>query len=119
MLRRTFKVAIQLADCREIGAFAVRFCAQLFASFGALPPELQLALVFLSRCERIAPIAKSDSPVRDRARRVFPQNRVKSFDGTAELERMKQGYRAIKIALRRFVARCGEVNLSQLLAIPC
>jgi hypothetical protein len=31
---------------------------------------------------------------------------------------MKQGYRAIKIDLRRFVARCGEVNLSQLLAIP-
>ena len=31
---------------------------------------------------------------------------------------MKQGYRAIKIALRRFVARCGEVNLSQLLAVP-
>ena len=31
---------------------------------------------------------------------------------------MQQGYRAIKIALRRFIARCGEVNLSQLLAIP-
>jgi hypothetical protein len=29
---------------------------------------------------------------------------------------MKQGYRAIEIALRRFVARGGEVNLSQLLA---
>jgi hypothetical protein len=31
---------------------------------------------------------------------------------------MKQGDRAIKIALRRFVARYSEVNLSQLLAIP-
>jgi hypothetical protein len=31
---------------------------------------------------------------------------------------MKQGYRTIEIALRRFVARCGEVNLPELLAIP-
>jgi hypothetical protein len=31
---------------------------------------------------------------------------------------MEQGHRAIKIARRRLVARCGEVNLSQPLAIP-
>jgi hypothetical protein len=31
---------------------------------------------------------------------------------------MKQSDRAIKIALCQFVARCGEVNLSQPLAIP-
>jgi hypothetical protein len=30
---------------------------------------------------------------------------------------MEQGYRAIKIDLRRTVARCSEVNLSELLAI--
>jgi hypothetical protein len=46
------------------------------------------------------------------------QYRVKALYGTAELERMKQGYREIKIALRWFVARGGEVDLSQLLAIP-
>jgi hypothetical protein len=79
---------------------------------------LQLARVFLSRCEWIAPIAKSDSPVRDCARGVFPQNCVESFDGSAELERMQQGHRTIKIALRRCIARCGEVNLSHLLAVP-
>jgi hypothetical protein len=31
---------------------------------------------------------------------------------------MEQGHRAIKIARRRLVARCGEVNLSHLLAVP-
>ena len=36
----------------------------------------------------------------------------------ARLEGMKQGYRTIEIALRRFIARCGEVHLSELLAIP-
>jgi hypothetical protein len=34
------------------------------------------------------------------ARAVFPQGCVKSFDGSAELERMKQGQRSIKIAMR-------------------
>ena len=46
------------------------------------------------------------------------QNRVKSFDGTAELEGMKQRHRVIEIALRCLVTRCGEVDFSQLLAIP-
>jgi hypothetical protein len=32
--------------------------------------------------------------------------------------RPEQGYRAIEINLRRLVARCGEVILSQSLAIP-
>jgi uncharacterized protein with HEPN domain len=30
----------------------------------------------------------------------------------------KQGYRTIEIAVRRFIAGCGEVNLSELLANP-
>ena len=30
---------------------------------------------------------------------------------------MQQGYRAIKFPLRHFIARCGEVNLSQLLTV--
>jgi hypothetical protein len=40
------------------------------------PPCLQLALVFHSRCERIAPIAKRNPPVRYPARRVLPQHRI-------------------------------------------
>ncbi len=47
LLRRDFKVVVQLADCREICSFAARFCAQLLASFGALPSELQLPLLFI------------------------------------------------------------------------
>jgi len=118
LLRRAFEVVVQLADGREIGAFALGLCAQLFASFGALPPELQLALVFLSRCERIAPIAKCDSPVRDCARRIFSQHCVKAFYGTAELEGMQQRYSAVEILLRDVIARCGKVYRSQFLTSP-
>ena len=31
---------------------------------------------------------------------------------------MQEGYRAIKFPLRHFVARCGKMNLSQLLNFP-
>ena len=117
LLWSTFKVAVQLAGSSEVGTFAVRLRPQLFASFGALPSELQLVLVFLSWGEGIAPVAKSDSPVRDSAGLVFIQNRIKSLDRTAELEGMQQGYRAIELALRRLVTRRGELNLSQSLAI--
>src|ERR1700732_1221687 len=88
-LRRALKVAVQPADGREIRPLALCLCAHGLAAFRALPPCLQLALVFHSRRERITPIAKRDSPVRDSARRVVPQHRVESFDGTAELEGMQ------------------------------
>jgi hypothetical protein len=118
LLWRAFKVPVQLADCRKIGAFALRSCTQLLASFGALLPKLQLSLGLLSRREGIAPIAKSDSPVCDGAGGVLPQSRVESVDGTAELEGMKQGDRTIELILRRCIAGCGEANLSHFLAIP-
>src|SRR5580693_2296782 len=111
LLRRAFEVAVQLADGRDIGAFALRLCAQLLASFDASPPELQLALVLLSRCEGIAPVAERDSPVRDCAAGIFAQNGIKPFDRTAELERMQQGYSTIKFALRHGVTRRGKANL--------
>ncbi len=117
-LRRALEVAVQLADGREIRPFALRLCAYGLAAFRALPPRLQLALVFHSRRERITPIAKRDSPVRDSARRVLPQHRVESFYGTAELEGMQQRYRPVEFLLRHFVARCGKVHRSQFLAIP-
>jgi hypothetical protein len=37
--------------------------------------------------------------------------------GTAELEGMQQCHRPVEVFLCRSVARCGEVHLSQLLAI--
>jgi hypothetical protein len=41
LLWRVFKVAVQLADCLKIGAFAVRLCARPCAAFSALAPKLQ------------------------------------------------------------------------------
>src|SRR5260370_19337205 len=117
-MRRALEVAVQLAYGREIGPFALRPCAHGLAAFCALPPCLQLALVFHSRRERITPIAKSDSPVRDLASRVLPQHRVESFDGTAELEGMQQRYRPVEFFLRHFVARFGKAHRSQPLAMP-
>ena len=98
-----------------VRVFAVRSCAERSTSFNALPPELHLAAVPLSRRERIAPIAKGHSPVRDCARRVFSQHHVKSFYRTVELEGMQQRYCAVEILLRDVIARCGKVNRSQLL----
>src|SRR5882762_5519979 len=60
-LRRALVVAVQRADRREIRPFTLRLCAHSLAAFRALPPCLQLALVFHSRRERITPIAESDS----------------------------------------------------------
>src|SRR5208282_512432 len=111
-------VAVQLADRRNISPFALRLCAHGVAAFRALPSCLQLALVLNSRREGITPIAERDSPVRDSAGRVLPQHRVESFYGTAELEGMQQRYRPVEFLLRHFVARCGKVHRSQLLAIP-
>jgi hypothetical protein len=41
----------------------------------------QLAFVFGSRRERIAPIAQRDTPVSDSARRILPQHSIESVDG--------------------------------------
>jgi hypothetical protein len=118
LLGRTFKVAVELADSREISFFSLCLRTEAPAAFGIIPPELQLASVFDSRREGVAPIAKRDSPVRDGAGRILPQYRSKSFYCTAELERMQQSNRAIKFSLCRLVARGSEVNLSQLLGGP-
>src|SRR5580700_5188201 len=103
-LRRSLVVAVQLADRREICPFALRLCAHALAAFRARPSCLQLLLVFHSRCERITPITKRDSPVRDSARRVLPQHRVESFYGAAELEGMQQRYRPVEFLLPHLVA---------------
>jgi hypothetical protein len=116
-LRRALVVAVQFAGCRDIRAFALCLCAYGLAAFRALSPCLQLALVFHFLRERIAPIAKGDSPVRDSARRVLRQHRVESFNGAAELEGMKQRCRPVKFLLRRFVARCGKVHRAQFFAV--
>jgi hypothetical protein len=42
---------------------------------------------------------------------------VKSFYGTAELEGMQQRHRPVEFLLRHFVARCGKVYGTQLLAL--
>jgi hypothetical protein len=41
LLQRSLEVSVQIAYGREIGAFALRLCAQPFAAFSALAPELQ------------------------------------------------------------------------------
>src|SRR6202050_188088 len=52
----------RLADGRDVRPFALRLCAHGLAEHRALVSCLQLALVFRSRRERIAPIAQPDSP---------------------------------------------------------
>ena len=49
-----------------------------------------------------------------RPTQALPEHRVKSFDGTTEPEKVKQGYRAIKVALTQPAARCGNHS-----APPC
>src|SRR5258708_12005022 len=85
-LRRTLEVAVQVADSLEISPFTLRLCAHNLPAFRALPPCLQLAFVFRSRCERITPVAKRDSPVRNATRRTLPYHPVESSYAPAKLE---------------------------------
>ena len=48
-LRGVLEVAVQLAYRREIRMFAFRLCAHALPSFRAVPPSLQLSLVFHAR----------------------------------------------------------------------
>src|SRR6202043_73207 len=97
--RRALVVAIQLTNGREIRPFAFRLCTQGLAVLGAVPPCLQLSLVFHSLRKRITPITQRDSPVCDSARCVLPQYRVESFDSTAELEGMQERYCPVEFLL--------------------
>src|ERR1022692_2657054 len=117
-LRLALVLDVQLADGGKIRPFPLRLCAQCIAALRALTPCLQLTLVFHARRERITPIAQRDSPICDSTCRVLALRRVESFYGTAELEGMKQRYRAIEFLLCYFVARCGKLHCPQFLTIP-
>src|ERR1700693_569817 len=116
-LRSALEGVVQLADCGDVGPFAIGLCTSGFAAFGVLLTCLQLAFVFSSQREGITPIAKGDSPVGDRASRVTSQRLVETLYCAAELERMKQGHCAIKFLLSWLVAGSGKVYDAQFLWI--
>src|ERR1051326_8688722 len=78
-LRRALVIVVQLSGRRQVRAFAITLCTHSRAAIYALPPRLQLALIFHPGCKRITPISKRDSPVRDSARRVLSQDSMESL----------------------------------------
>ena len=54
--------------------------------------------------ERIALLAKCDSPVRDCASRIFFERRLESLNGMIELEGVQQRHRPIEFLLRFSIA---------------
>ena len=117
-LWRVLEVGVQITDGRHVGPFPLRSYAHIPTAFRVLPPGLQLAFLFHSGRERIAPIAEGNSPVRDSAGWILSQNRMESFYGTAELEGMQQRNRPIEFLLSHLVAGGGKVHRSQPLDVP-